>query len=55
MAMHTGERNHACPDCQKLFVEPGGIRKHMRIHRKEEIDFPNGGQPNLGGQGGGED
>jgi uncharacterized Zn-finger protein len=51
-ATHTGERNHTCPVvvqrmrsacslphqvCQKTFIEPGDVRKHMRTHSKDSI------------------
>ena len=55
MATHTGERSHICPDCQKLFIEPGDVRKHMRTHSKDEMNFHTGGLPSLGRQGGRED
>ncbi|KAF2896733.1 hypothetical protein ILUMI_09440 [Ignelater luminosus] len=34
MKIHTGEKPHKCKLCDKSFVEPGNLTKHLQTHKK---------------------
>ena len=36
MLTHTGEKQHACPDCDKRFKQASYIKQHMLIHTGEK-------------------
>ena len=32
MLIHTGEKQHLCPECSKRFARAGDLKTHMLIH-----------------------
>ena len=32
MLIHTGEKQHVCPECDKRFTQVGHLNDHMLIH-----------------------
>ena len=36
MLVHTGDKNHDCETCGKLFTQKGTLTKHMLIHTGEK-------------------
>ena len=35
MLIHTGEKQHVCPECDKRFTRADNLKRHMLIHTGE--------------------
>ena len=35
MKVHTGEKPHVCPTCDRCFATSGDLTKHIRTHTQE--------------------